>query len=172
MSKNGKGNKLVQTWKPIHEQVVIMYVSGCSYAEISEATGFSETWIGTILKSEIGRERREELARRVSERIVESVEDRMVNLARKAMHNIEATINADVPLAALKVKKHQDSVSIKLLESIGAFGKNGSLGGTGSRQPLMSKAGEERLLEAMKEADKARAQGSDIVDVEYEIEDG
>lgn len=159
-------NKLVKTWLPIYDQMVIMFIAGATYQQISDELDYSTTRIGYVLKSEAGQARIREFVEKINERALAGIGAKFTELAQKAVINLEETINAQIPIQALKAKKHQDFVSIKVLEMAG-FGKGGEKAKKPD-QPLMSPDGEKKLIEAIKMADRAQIEAEDeVIEGEY-----
>lgn len=159
-------NKLVKSWLPIYDQMVIMFVSGATYQQISDELDYSTTRIGAVLKSELGQARIKEVADNINERVMAGIGGKFTHMAQRAVQNLEETINADIPIQALKAKKHQDFVSIKVLEMAG-FGKGGDKT-PANTQPLLSKEGEKRLVKAIEMADRAKIEAEDeVIEGEY-----
>ncbi len=168
--RNGSANSLIKSWKPIYDQMVLMYVAGGTYEKIAEEVEYSVTRVSVVLKSELGIARIREIMTRLNDRVIASVGDRFIRLTQQAANNLEVTINADIPIQALKAKIHQDNVSFKLLELVG-FGKHGD-NKPRTEQPLLSKDGEDKLIKAIARADEAKLVAVDLIEnAEFEVVD-
>ena len=154
----------VKNWKPEYTVMVYMKLANAKLQDIADKTGYSKGMISRILNSKPGKAKLAEIMGRVELALQKDLESSLVNLAEKALENIRVTIEAPIPITALKAKIHQDNISMKLLDMV--RGSNDGL----STAPLLSETDAADLVQAITLADVARLPREvEAVDVTEEV---
>lgn len=159
----------VVTWKPIHEQVVMLHLAGYINTEIAEITGYTPTRVAALLLDPRARELIEEGRKAVVEKLLDNIDGRLVQLATRSLDNLEKTVNADIAVKH-RAKVHQDKVGMKLLEMIGYGGSNNRQGVSGGGDPTgnaLPVEVAERLTRALERSE--RVQQIDIKQKEVSV---
>jgi hypothetical protein len=155
-------------FKTKHDRIVLMHLQGHKNIEIADELGLTPQRVHQVLTDpsalmQINRFRQQLRAKAQSD-----IEMRMLSLGAAAVGNIAETIEANVPVGS-RVKKHQDDVSIKLLDRLGYTPRSDRAkddeGGIKMDRDL-----QERLVSAM-ESTRVVHQYDAAEEVEYHLED-
>lgn len=155
--------EVVQEWKPIHDQVVMLHLARYSHKEIAEVVGFTPEYVGQLLRTPQATQLIEDARQRFKESMVVDIETEMLELAKKSLKNLRKTIEKDIPVHH-PAKRHQDNIGIKMLQSLGY--------GTGSGPAKADKgtASEETLQRLTRALEKSNEGRGIVIDAEI-IED-
>lgn len=149
--KPGARTHQVQTFKPKHDQIVMLHLAGYDNREIKEMTGICETTVSSILNHPQALALIEAGRQRMRENLLQSIDDRLLGLASRSVENLEKTLNS-VPKLGTTQKRHQDRVSLDVLGMIG-YGKPKANENSGR---ALSDAMAEKLSNALEKAQKVQ----------------
>lgn len=150
--QNGDGQPHeIAKWKPIHEQIVMLHLLGKKNVEIAAIVERTTASVGQVLSTRQAHEMIHEGKNRLQEFFVENVEERLIALGPRAVTNLAETIEAEGLNPGSAAKKHQDGVSLELLNRIGFTKQDRHLGGEGTLGQ-MDKDLQERLVAALEKS--------------------
>lgn len=163
-------------WKPIHDQMIALYIAGYSFDAIAKALNRARTTVANVIHDPRAQKAIEFAQKRTFSTIMTAVDDHMVTLGPKAVKNVAETINADIvdsegrPAIGTKAKIHQDNVSFELLNRIG-YSRGGQKEDAGGIR--FSPETEKKLIEGIERATKAEIEFKRGEEVEFEeVKDG
>ena len=104
--------------KPWHDQVVLLHLQGVAVGEIAKAMAKSVWTIRNVIKDPRSQAIVMEAKTRWSATIHEKIDTKMVDLGETAVGNLAETLEADIPVN-MRLKEHQDKMSLALLDRIG-----------------------------------------------------
>jgi hypothetical protein len=142
----------IRNRKPIHDRVVLMYLQGMRRNEIATMCDMHPSRVYQILKDPVSQSMVVEARRRLAITVHERIESRMVDGGEEAVSNLLETIEADVPVQAA-MKKHQDRMSLELLDRIG----HGKEKQQGSEEGIrFDRDLQERMVSALEQANEKK----------------
>jgi predicted transcriptional regulator len=167
----GHTNGPIKYWKPVHDQIIGLYLSGWEQKAIAEYLDMTQATVSRVISDPKGQAIIEGTQKKLREKMRHNIEDAILELSEKSVRNIAKTVNEDVPVMS-KQKVHQDNVGFRLLAILG-YDKASSAGAqaSSSNQPLLSEEQGERLITAIQKADEAKEVHA-IEGEDYTIEDG
>lgn len=169
----GMGLAPIKFFKTHHDRIVLMHLQHMKNYEIAEELGITPQRVHQVLKDPAAQRQIAEFRRRLREVVHEDIEGRMLKLGPSALENIAQTIDAEIP-AHHRAKKHQDDVSLKLLDRLG-YTPRSDRATDGEGGLRMDRDLQERLVgalesseriheyDAAEEADYRLVEGSDTV---------
>lgn len=160
MEPNGES---ISKWGPKHEQVALLSASGATNKDIAEVVGFSENWIGKIVRDPRAQLAQANFVRALRERLLKKFDNRILELADYAIRNLGRTVKADVDPDHLDKKRHQDKMSVEVIKFTG-LGESQS-----DKRPVIQITSDQLgvLAGAITKSDEAR----EIYEAEYEMVD-
>lgn len=153
-------------FKPVHAQMCLMHIGGMQNQEIAEVLGYSPVRISQVLNDPKSQAFIEKKQKALQKRTVISMADKLSHLAEKSLDNLKQTVDTPVKVGS-RAKSHQDHVAFKLLDRVG-YGPQSTVKHDGPALTL-SAEGEQRLLQALEKADRAREIYDDAEDAEFSI---
>ena len=144
----------VVTWKPIHDQVVMLYLAGYGNIEIGTALGLTPEHVGQLILDPRARALIQKGRNSIVNGVMQEIDTKLVGLARKSLDNLERTVNAVIPVRH-PAKRHQDKVGVDLLKMIGYGSESGSARGQDSGSQMSPEA-IDRLSRALERSEKVR----------------
>ncbi len=162
-------------WKPIHDQMIALYIAGYSFDAIAKALGRGRTNVAGVIHDPRAQKAIEFARKRTFSTIMTAVDDQMVVLGAKAIDNIAETINTPIRdsegkvAVGTKAKVHQDNISFELLGRIG-FGRGSQKEDAGGLR--LSPETEKKLVAGIKLATKAENDYKQAKDVDFEVVEG
>lgn len=155
-------------FKTKHDRIVIMHLQGLKNIEIAEELGMTPQRVHQVLRDPAALALINRFRQQLKDKAHSDIEMRMLALGAMAVGNIAETIEAQVPVGS-RVKKHQDDVSIKLLDRLGYTPKTDRAredeGGMKMDRDL-----QERLVKAMESAQTVH-QYDAASEAEYHLEE-
>lgn len=145
-------------WKPKHDLVVALHMMGYQNIQIAELTGYSDSNVSTIIKDPRTKKAILEGRRRYQEDTVSAIQDMLVDQAYEGMKKLGDTIDGEFKLGS-DAKKHQDVMTLKLIDRVGFSPRAEAVQGKGGIQ--LDPESSERLVSALEKANTVR----EIVDM-------
>lgn len=162
---------VARRWTAKENKIVMLDLLGdLTQAEIGEIVGYSQSWVGKILKDPRAVEVREAFRKRSLEKMIETADQKLDTLVDKAVDKLDVTLSADIA-ATSKAKPNQDKVSLKLLEGRRLLKRGPEEGSGRGSGPLFSPEGEKRFLDMMEKANKVKDIDpfDEVPEAEYEV---
>lgn len=137
-----------------HDKIVIMHLQGAKNFEIAEELGITPQRVYQVLADPSAQMMIQRFRREMRKRAHEDIEGRMTELGVQAIENIAKTIETEVQ-AGSRFKKHQDDVSLKLLDRLGYTPRSDRAVDDGGLK--MDRDLSERLVKALEETNDVHA---------------
>lgn len=85
----------IKNWEPHHEAIVLAFLGGASLSEIAEKSGYSYSWVSSLLKTPEALERISKV--RANSKVAQegTIHQRLAALQSKALERVENFINND-----------------------------------------------------------------------------
>lgn len=139
----------VAKWKPVHDTVLALHMAGYAHKSIAAIVGLSPSHVTDLINDPRAQKAVQKIRKRLFENQLRNLEGKLTMLGDAAVGNLRKTVNADIAPKS-KAKKHQDRVSMDVLDMIGV-GQDGR----GDDGMKLTKEASERLADAMEKADEA-----------------
>lgn len=153
----------IQKWKPIHENVVQLHISGMKNKRIAKLCGLTKERVSQILCDPQARVIIRQRNLRVREELAKEMDGRLLILSERSVERLEETMDV-AEQTGTDAKKHQDNVALKILQGRGFLTRTVDESRTRERQPIEASL-LERLTSAMEKANKAREMHEDDEEV-------
>jgi predicted transcriptional regulator len=137
-----------------HDKIIIMHLQGMKNYEIADELGLTPTRVYQVLKDPAAQMQIQAFRREMRKSAHTDIEGRMTELGIAAIENIAQTIEVEIA-PGHRAKKHQDDVSLKLLDRLGYTPRTDrAIEDTGIR---MDRDLQERLVGALEETETVHA---------------
>ena len=138
--------------KPWHDQVVLLHLQGVPVGEIAKAMAKSVWTIRNVIKDPRSQAIVVEAKTRWSTAIHDRIDTKMVDLGETAVSNLAETLEADIPVN-MRLKEHQDKMSLALLDRIGHGVQRTEKGDNGIK---LDRDLQERMVTALESSETKR----------------
>lgn len=138
--------------KPRHDLLVFMHIRGKSNLEIADALDIHPNYVTLVLSDPAIKRMIEQLRGELRQGFVEGMEEQLMELGPQAIENLKTTLEA-TPTMNSRFKKHQDNMSIKLLDRIG-FSPKRKDGGDREGGMRLDRDIQERMAKALETEDE------------------
>jgi hypothetical protein len=138
--------------KPWHDQVVLLHLQGVAVGEIAKAMAKSVWTVRNVIKDPRSQAIVMEAKTRWSATIHEKIDTKMVDLGVTAVGNLTETLEAEIPVN-MRLKEHQDKMSLALLDRIGHGVQRQEKGDSGIK---LDRDLQERMVTALETSDQKR----------------
>lgn len=138
--------------KPWHDQVVLMHLQGVPVGEIAKVVSRSVWTIRNVLKDPRSTAIVMEAKTRWSTAVHDRIDTQMTDLGVTAVGNLAETLEAEIPVN-MRLKEHQDKMSLALLDRIGHGVTRQEKGDTGI---TLDRDLQERMVTALESTETKR----------------
>ena len=137
-----------------HDKIIIMHLQGMKNYEIADELGLTPTRVHQVLKDPSAQMQIQKFRAEMRKAIHVDIEGRMTELGTAALENIAQTIEVKIEPGA-RAKKHQDDVSLKLLDRLGYTPRTDRTIDEGGIR--MDRDMQERLVTALEDTENVHA---------------